>query len=439
MASIFSTISGQFSKSLILGAFAPAATFVVLGLIFVVPLLPGDWTWLNALQGLDLQGKLIVITLITIVLSLILYNLNGPIIRLYEGYPWLNTWIGKWSQRRYQATFDVLLAQSAALAALGIKLSNQEKPNQTQFTQVTDELGRIGLKLYSEFPNERALVLPTRLGNIMRSYECYPEVQYSMSAIPLWPRLIAVIKSDYATAIDAAETSFSFMLNCSMLSGLFAAIMLLSGLAHPVPLASFAALIPWLLEIVAFVILCLLFYMGAIPRASARGNLVKSAFDLYRADLLKQLGFTQTPTTKASERKLWHEISQQMLFGDSFVRGPRINYASPAPPLVQGAPSDVKLEMTRGMEQPWFSSQLTVVFRIKNCDDKREAKNVVVTDAVPTGYSYQWNSAQLARAGLAGPTPVPVVGDNPYDFSLGTLKAGQEVILTYRILPTVAK
>jgi hypothetical protein len=62
MSSIVSTISGQFSKSLILGVFLPAALFVSLSIIFLVPLFPENWPLLAPLQALDPGWKLIAIS-----------------------------------------------------------------------------------------------------------------------------------------------------------------------------------------------------------------------------------------------------------------------------------------------------------------------------------------------------------------------------------------
>jgi hypothetical protein len=94
VTNILSSISGQFSKSLILGTFFPVMVFVILAQIFVVPLLPSDWLVLRQLETLDTQWRVVVILLLAIVLSGLLYNLNIPIIRFYEGYPWQDSWIG---------------------------------------------------------------------------------------------------------------------------------------------------------------------------------------------------------------------------------------------------------------------------------------------------------------------------------------------------------
>jgi hypothetical protein len=50
--------------------------------------------------------------------------------------------------------------------------------------------------------------------------------------------------------------------------------------------------------------------------------MVKSAFDLYRWDLLKQLGYERMPKTLAEEEKMWDTISTQMISGYSPTKPP---------------------------------------------------------------------------------------------------------------------
>jgi len=52
MTSILSSISGQFSKSLILGTLLPVVLFLILGMVFVIPLFPYEWHFLNQLISL---------------------------------------------------------------------------------------------------------------------------------------------------------------------------------------------------------------------------------------------------------------------------------------------------------------------------------------------------------------------------------------------------
>ena len=101
MTGIISAISGHFSKSLLLGTFLPSLLFVVLGLILVPPLLPANWQPWEQLQSVDTQG-VVSVSFVTVVLTGLLYNLNPPIIRFYEGYTWKGSLLGRLRMRHYR-------------------------------------------------------------------------------------------------------------------------------------------------------------------------------------------------------------------------------------------------------------------------------------------------------------------------------------------------
>jgi uncharacterized repeat protein (TIGR01451 family) len=426
MTDILSTISGQFSKSLILGAFLPAAIFVVLGVIFVVPLFPVDSPLLTSLQVLDTQSKLLTILFLTIVLSCLLHNLNIPIIRLYEGYPWKDSWIGQRCTRRYQAKFDAVQARWRGMRTLVYALRAQN-PSDRRSPAIEAEWGRIGRIVDTEFPPYRRMLLPTRVGNVIRSFESYSYRQYGIEAITLWTRLIAKIDKDYAAATDDAKTSFDFTLNSSVLSMILGAAILIVGLCCPSALSLPSLWVRWLFEVIGFGVLAYSFYLCSIPRASAWGAMVKGAFDLYRWDLLEQLGYKRVPVTMKEERALWDDISLQMMYGDS----PKVRMAEYAAmhTLARGEPYVVDLEIGRGISVPAGDRVVTVTLCVKNVDAQgRTAMNVVVTDTLPDGFDYEWNSACVDNSN------VPVVGVNPYQFNIGNLNPGKEVTLTYRMI-----
>jgi uncharacterized repeat protein (TIGR01451 family) len=226
--------------------------------------------------------------------------------------------------------------------------------------------------------------------------------------------------------MDDAKVSLDFMLNCSFLSGALALMILIVGLIYPAPLASPRLWTPWLIEVMIFAVLTYLFYLWAIPCAVAWGSTVKGAFDLYRWDLLKQLGYKRVPATMAEERSLWDDISLQMIYGDS----PRIRWAEYAltPTYARGEPYTLDLTAARGVNLPDPSGVVKVTLQITNVSNKT-AKRVVVTDTLPDGLDYEWDSASVGAAKVA------VVGANPYHFEVGDLDSGQAVTLTYRAIP----
>lgn len=439
----------------------PVVLFMLLGLFFLAPLFPTNWQLLYQLQQLDTQG-VIIFTFLTIIMTGLLYNLNIPIIRLYEGYPWRNSFVGRWLTRYYQSQLhaDAALRSHAQLLREApqqlneIELPSQpsvesaseiqkSKERQAALQEIRQARIQAGQRLVTIFPRDAEAVLPTGLGNVIRSFEHYPQRQYKMASITLWPRLVAKIDKDYAVAIDDAKTSFDFFINCSVLSAILALMILFVGLIYPTSFVSARLSIPWIFEIVFFVVLAYVAYLLSIGRASAWGDMVKGAFDLYRWDLLKQLGYKVVPSTMEEERNLWAAISRQLIYGDlPKTRLPEYDKASP-PAL--GNPYTVSLEVGRGVSLPDKDGTIRINLHIKNVDPQnKNVTEVVVKDTLPDGYHYVWTSASMAVLPVDEDFPdyeiitatqkVHVTGSNPYYFHVGDLEAGEGLYLSYLVI-----
>lgn len=147
----------------------------------------------------------------------------------------------------------------------------------------------LALRGFVRSSKESSLILPTRLRNTTRCFEDYSRQQYGLDAIFLWARVVAVANKDYLGAVDDAKSSFDFFLNCSVLGTLLAASLLATGLASKKPFVADESLVIWLCELILLCVVAYLSYVGAVNRAVAWGAQVKSVFDLYRWDLLKQI------------------------------------------------------------------------------------------------------------------------------------------------------
>lgn len=418
MQGALSAISGKFGSAIVLGAFFPSVLFVALWVALVFPLLPDDWPPLQAIQQLDPSWRGIAIVLLPVVVAGILYNLNVPIIRFFEGYPWRDSWIGRRLVRRHRERFRASQARQKGLLALLWAL-----PEHPARSLIIDAWSRHGRILSESFPDSEAAVLPTRLGNAIHAFEDYPADRYGMDAVELWPRLVAKVDKEYLAVLDDAKASFDFMLNSSFLSGLLLAMSLGFGLYYGAPLALPDLTLWWWLEILGFGAGTYLFYLGALSQAGAWGAAVKSVFDLYRWGLLEQLGHRRLPRTREDEIVLWGRISRQMTYADAPVGAPRA-YAVP-PTSASGQPESVELAIARGVSHG--SPPTTVTIQVRNTDRRRAAADVVVIEAVPDGTEYVWGSA------LAGGRAIGVTGTNPYEFALGDIEANGQLTLTYRV------
>ncbi len=480
MTSILSTISGYFSKPLILGSFLPVLIFVLLSWLLLMPILPA-YSFLQPLEGLEKEWKLLAISFITIVASGLIYNLNIQILRLYQGYPWRDSWIGRVRTRRFQKEYEFREARVHGLRTLLRAMDNARETKDLPLIQATiarlqenevslneidvsdkqwwqvwyeqqdyethlnnerwdriqesvlNEYTKILERIRQEFPKEKWLILPTRLGNIIRSFEYYPRREYGMDGSEMWPRLIAAIDKEYAVIVDDAKTSCDFFITSSMLSGILSAIFFVVAFMRPVAITGRTILFTTVGKSVIFAVLAYALYLLAIPRAEEWGRMVKSAFDLYRWKLLSQLGYKQQLSTRSAERDLWKEISRQTIYGDSFKKKAPLDYVDPSQPaipsVVSAEPADLQLQISRGVQLVARTDKLRIILRIKNTNEKSEARKIVVTDKLPDGLYYEWDSA------TSDVGEVEISGSNPYQFALtGPLGANQSLTLSYQVI-----
>jgi hypothetical protein len=421
VGSLFSQISGKFSKSLVFGCFFPVVFFVLLDWILFAPYMPPARGLVKSLTALEKEWQTLAVGGLTVLFSGLLYLLNTPIVRFYEGYPWQHSLIGGMMKRvhtaRWKSTVDWGVGLRALLDAGG---SGSAEVDRT----LRNERDALERSFAAEFPSQQGSVLPTELGNVIRSFEDYPRRQYGMSAIPLWPRLVAVIDPQYATSVDDVKSSFDFMINVSFLSGVSAGGLLLLGLGARLGWEGPTPGLAWGAQLAGLALACFVFYRGSIAQAQAWGDMVRGAFDLYRGKLLSQLGFQQQPTDLLQERKLWRAISLQMIYGD-----PKVNSTAPLLRFVdngtyaEGVPARAELRVSRSTQQ--VADGWQTCLSVQNPEEHPVA-DVRLTDTLADGDRYVWSSA------LSEGQPLSVSGTNPIRIEVGTLAPGEQRIIVYR-------
>ena len=427
---LLGTISGQFSRSLVFASLLPAATLVIATIAFVLPLLPPAITSAPPVQELQSRWGALLVPGLTIFVAGLLHMLNTSLIRFYEGYPWLQSSIGRLRVRAQQALFDGAEVRwkgstrvVEAFEDMAIARALTLDATWVSYRGLRDHRTDVGHMLQEDFPDMRSAVLPTRLGNAIRAFESYPRRHYGMAAVTLWPRLTAVIDKEFAATIDEAKTAFDFMLSTSFVCSLIAAEILLAGLASCIPFDGRTALVLWIVEIILFGLLALATYRLALGRAMAWGETVKTAFDLYRGELLKRFGFTADKLDADQERAFWHSLSQRIMFGISrTIRAP-----TPGRCQVGSRPADVRVEIVRTIDQGTQDTDRRIVITAHNVDSSRTAEDVVITDTLPEGCFLVSKSVASSNGA------VDVHGANPYHFRLGSLNPGGNVELSFRI------
>jgi len=305
---VFGELPKMFGKAFVIGYLLPAGLTIAATVLLLQAL---DYvqfgtilksTFLEADEKVGAVRVALGVALIW-VFGVILLAVNFQLIRTLEGYGRFNpARLWKWySLSLFDKTTRRLteLSQRARVA----NLSPAEGSEQRALTR----------HLAEEFPERRELILPTRFGNIIRAFERYPQVIYNIEPIRLWMRLQAVIPQDYRNLLDDAKAMLDFYVNL-WCGTILVALSVLAALVRAcyclVPSVSIAGS-------VFVIIVALIGATGAAKLAQSAafgwGELVKGAFDLYRGELCKQLGF-EMPRSIEREREMWTPICQAMLY-----------------------------------------------------------------------------------------------------------------------------
>jgi hypothetical protein len=167
------------------------------------------------------------------------------------------------------------------------------------------------LAIYQEwsvaFPARLSWVKPTRLGNHLRAAETYPSLRYNLDAAVIWPRLREALPDKFAGRLGEAKTNMDLMLVLTTLALVFGIVW--GGVFLAVPDASLA-LYKWVAAPISFLVsmgIARVAYLNAAQSALSYGELLKTAFDLYRWEALKALHLDPPPDLEG-EKELWGEI-----------------------------------------------------------------------------------------------------------------------------------
>lgn len=179
--------------------------------------------------------------------------------------------------------------------------------NEPIAAEEVEEVGVARYELVRDFPWERDKTLPTKLGNAISAFENHPFQVYNIDPSTGWYRLMAITPEGYRKQMADAEASFLAVLNLTavsyVVSAEFLAVSILWGDARWLVAGAVACVVGWVA------------YRYSCDLAKTSGEYFRSAFDLYRLDLLRQVGVrTQDVMTPQQERNLWAEVQDIALF-----------------------------------------------------------------------------------------------------------------------------
>jgi len=145
-------------------------------------------------------------------------------------------------------------------------------------------------------PAKKEQIMPTFLGNILRTAERRPEVKYGLDAIICWPRLWLLLPSDARNELIASRERLD------ALAGLWLWGILFLVWTIYTPWALLSVLIP----IIAY------YYM--LQSAKRYGELIEAAFDVYRTSLYTSLRLP-LPNNPGDEFEKGQQLTNYLWYG----------------------------------------------------------------------------------------------------------------------------
>jgi hypothetical protein len=236
----------------------------------------------------ELEGtQLAALTVFVLVLGLIAYPFQLPLVRLLEGY-WSASSIGRslgaigveLNRRRLDRLGDDINGEgpipSWVIRPGGQLLEGAERKwRETAYRSRLEELAN---EQFETYPDE-SLLLPTRLGNALRAAEAQAGQRYGLDTVTMFPRLYAHLSNrmedvlaDLRDQLDVAARLCAVLLMATAIS---------TGL-----LATHGW---WLLVPATTALLAWLAYRAAVRAAISYGEQIYVAFDLHRFDMLRGL------------------------------------------------------------------------------------------------------------------------------------------------------
>jgi len=297
---VFGELPKIFDRNFVIAFFLPALVFVAanLGLFVAFDLFSPLISFMRSelLQGASTLG------IMSWTLGVLLLVLNYNIYRTLEGY-------GKYNPLQFLKKYEINRFNRLQGSLTKLRRQIQDGDASGEEEVVLNELRAQRDKLLrtkvQEFPLDARRLLPTKFGNVLRSFEDYPPDIYGVDSIIVWVRLLAVITKDYRELLDSAKAQTDFWTNLWLLGGVFIIeyVGLVLYTAQPkrfwIPLV--AVLLSW--------------RASSAARAAAIqwGDYVKSCFDLFLPQLHRKLHLPQT-TNIADERELWMRFSQIVIY-----------------------------------------------------------------------------------------------------------------------------
>jgi hypothetical protein len=243
--------------------------------------------WVDSWKTSSQVLGLLAIVLLAGVSAFVVDKLTLPVLRLLEGYwpAWLSP-VRRQALNRRQRRMQKLESQLERLQEKRDELTSEEA---SQILELEARLLWV--------PSEPSDLMPTTLGNVLRTAESRPRLKYGLDGVLCWPRLWLVLPSLPRRELSDARARLDAAVQLCVWGVLFC----LWGFSSP-----------WAVPI--GVTVALFAYRSTLAAGILYGELIDSTYDLYRRELYTALRWP-LPPNPAQERKAGRQITEYLFRG----------------------------------------------------------------------------------------------------------------------------
>ncbi len=330
----FTEYLDRLGGNFLVAAMIPSLGLVIACLIVFNPILNVSSGFQVENGVYSLLGISLVVAVPTIIIGFTLTALNTFLLKLFEGYVFFHHF--SFMRDGHAIAAKTLIKKRKCLKRELERLecmNTRSREEDEQLAHIRSEYYAVSADYDQRYPPPSLPVMPTKFGNILKASEAYSGTRYGMDAVQFWPRLWHVIPASYRRSIDEARNELSFLVNMSTLCVVFFLLCLLGmivtfaafGSQGPIPVLENG------LRYVAAGLVALgmtwFFNKAALFSVGDFGMMIRSAYDLFRLDLLEQLRL-KTPKDSVEEFRIWKNIGELMVLGPESLEFTPLNYVT---------------------------------------------------------------------------------------------------------------
>ncbi len=264
----------------------------------------GSWqhspNWSHAFTSLEQLGVggIAFLAFLSLALGVVIHPSQFAIVQFFEGY-WGNARIAQYlrSHRilRYQRLCEFLGDEQTRLSS---KLAG---PGVGALADRTPLLSRIAEaeRARNSYPLALEKVMPTRLGNVLRTAESQAGSQYGLDALQAVPHLLLIAPPGHIDYVNDQRSQLDLAVRMTFMSGLACGTAVLFLWPRHA----------WVLVAIVPYILAYLSYRGSVIAAGHYGSALDTLINLNRFELYKQMHLKlpeQTEEERDTNKKLVH-------------------------------------------------------------------------------------------------------------------------------------